>query len=268
MTVTVETLSAIMRICKYLFHADGSVTREELQPVHEFLTSFGEMNEQVYEAILRGADEVDDDRALQLVDGLDETAKQELANLFADIVVADGEIDENEQKLYLYVQEACYLPDPIVSESPDGEQESAASDSDDDDEIVPSFIVIRFDGMTSIWQSIKEDWNALEGELAGLIGGKRVEIIRFTPPLNALSEQLNLNLRHLVFMIPRGFNGTAGDNMPASILYGGGYPIFGDIIIALETDDDYEIEGFATRSLLGEALDAVNAAVNGLLRTA
>lgn len=263
MTVTIETLSAIMRICKYLFHADGSVTQDEIQVAYNFLKTFGEMNEQLMTEIMEGADAMTDDRALELIDEVDEAAKQQLSDLFAEIVCADGEIDEMEHKLYYTVKTACHLPDPTASES-DAEEEPAPADPDDD--IMPAFMVIRFDGVTYFQQS-NEEGHALEDELAGWIGGKRVEVVRFTNPLNKLTEKLNLNQRHVIFMIARGATGTTGDNMPATLLYGGGYPLYGDIIVALETDGDYEIEGFATRSLLHEALDAVNEAVDGLLRS-
>ena len=83
MTVTIETLSAIMRICKYLFHADGSATKEEIQVAYNFLKTFGEMNEQLMTQIMEGADAMTDDRALQLIDEVDEAAKQQLSDLFA-----------------------------------------------------------------------------------------------------------------------------------------------------------------------------------------
>ena len=168
-----------------------------------------------------------------------------------------------EHKLYYTVKTACHLPDPSSTQD-DQEEEPAPADPADD--IIPAFIVIRFDGVTTFQQSNGEG-HALEDELAGWIGGKRVEVVRFTGPLNKLTEKLNLNQRHLVFLIARGAAGTTGDNMPATLLYGGGYPLYGDIIVALETDGDYEIEGFATKSLLNEALDAVNEAVDGLLRS-
>lgn len=261
MTVTIETLSAIMRICKYLFHADGSATKEEIQVAYNFLKTFGEMNEQLMTQIMEGADAMTDDRALQLIDEVDEAAKQQLSDLFAEIVCADGEIDEMEHKLYYTVKTECHLPDPSSTQD---DEEPAPVDPDDD--IVPAFMIIRFDGVTTLRQSNGEG-HALEDELAGWIGGKRVEVVRFTGPLNKLTEKLNLNQRHLVFLIARGAAGTTGDNMPATLLYGGGYPLYGDIIVALETDGDYEIEGFATKSLLNEALDAVNEAVDGLLRS-
>ena len=94
-------------------------------------------------------------------------------------------------------------------------------------------------------------------------------MVRFTPALNAISEQLRLNGRHLVFMVARNGYGdkTVGDNMTATLLYGGGYPIYGNIVFALETDKGYEIEGFRTKSLLNETFETVNRAVDGLLRT-
>jgi hypothetical protein len=56
-----------------------------------------------------------------------------------------------------------------------------------------------------------------------------------------------------------------GDNMTATLLYGGDYELFGNIIIALETDDGYEIEGFKMQSHLDKAFLAVDEAVGGLL---
>ena len=267
MTVTIRTLAAIWRIAKYFMHADGSVNDDEIKPLYDFFKSFGQMNEEIYQQIVREADELSNDEIIRLVAALDEPAKQELSNLFAKIVVADGEVHKKEYELFQTVAEACGLPAPTSGCGKSADEAEEAAPADPDDEIVPAFMIIRYDGITSFKQSNQQEWGQLEPELASWIGGKRVEIVRFTKPLNALSEQLNLNERHLVFMIARGAAGTTGDNMPATLLYGGGYPLYGDIIIALETDGDYEIEGFATRSLFNEALNAVNAAVDGLLRT-
>ena len=54
--------------------------------------------------------------------------------------------------------------------------------------------------------------------------------------------------------------------MPGTLLYGGGYPIYGNIVIALETDNGYEIEGFITQHILDMAFEEVNKAVDGLIR--
>jgi len=56
MTVTIRTLAAIWRIAKYFMHADGSVNDDEIKPLYEFFKSFGQMNEEIYQQIVREAD--------------------------------------------------------------------------------------------------------------------------------------------------------------------------------------------------------------------
>ena len=135
------------------------------------------------------------------------------------------------------------------------------------DSIVPAFLVVDSHGVGDMRQCPDEDWSVLGKELASWIGARRVEVVRYTDPLIRVSEELNLLDRHVVFMIARGGqdSGTDGDNMPATILYDGGYPLYGDIVIALETDD-YHIEGFHSLSLFHEAMQVINDAVDGLIR--
>ena len=200
-------------------------------------------------------------------------AKQEIANVFARIVCED-ELTDQEKDLYFKISEYCGLPDPVGDSEPEDEEEEYEDDEEEEEEeideedcIVPAFFVVNYHGMVRTQQSEAEDWDTLGKLLAKWIRADRVEIVRFTPPLNALTRELELNNRHLVFMVSRnGYDEEVGDNMPATILYGGGYPIYGNVVFALETDDGYEIEGFRSRSLLSEALDAVNDAVDGLLR--
>ena len=140
---------------------------------------------------------------------------------------------------------------------------------DGDDAIIPAFLVVNFYGITSLQQSENEEWSSLGDEIAKWIESPTgVQVVRFTAPLNALSKKLRLNERHLVFLMARNGYGdmTVGDNMPATLLYGGGYPLYGNIVIALETDNGYEIEGICSRKLLDEVFAAVNEAVDGLLR--
>ena len=69
-------------------------------------------------------------------------------------------------------------------------------------------------------------------------------------------------------MVDRNGNNNSDleDNMPATLLYGAGYPIYGDIVFAIETDEDYTIEGFFSTELLQEAFNYIDDAVDGLLR--
>ncbi len=173
-----------------------------------------------------------------------------------------------EEEVVKVVEDDEKVDDVKVVEWVEVEEEESEEDAGEEagDAIIPAFLVVNYNGVGTMQQSEHEDWSTLGDELASWIRARRVEVVRFTPPLNAISEKLNLLGRHLVFMIARGqIDMTVGDNMPATILYGAGEPLYGDIAFALETDGDYEIEGFRTFSLFQEAMQAINEAVDGLI---
>ena len=267
MNATGEILAAIYRVAKHLIFADDTPKDEEIQPLFDFFQTFPAVDKELLNKIMGTGEEMDDTRALILIKGLDDDGKQQISNLFAKIICADNELTDKEKELFFKVKDLCELPDP---QDDSGEEEPEAEEpAEDEEEIIPAFLVANFYGIVSIKQSENEDWNTLGDEIASWMGCDRVEVVRYTPALNALTEKLRLNERHLVFMVARNGYGdkTVGDNMTATILYGGGYPIYGNIVFALETDSGYEIEGFRTRSLLNEMFEAVNEAVDGLLRT-
>ena len=267
MNATGEILAAIYRVAKHLIFADDTPKDEEIQPLYDFFQTFPAVDQELLNKIMGTGEEMDDTRALILIKGLDDDGKQQVSNLFAKIICADNELTDKEKELFFKVKDLCELPDPIDENAE--EEPEAEEPAEEEEEIIPAFMVANFYGIVSIHQSEHEDWNTLGDELASWIGCDRVEVVRFTPALNAISEELHLNGRHLVFMVARNGYGdkTVGDNMTATLLYGGGYPIYGNIVFALETDQGYEIEGFRTKSLLNETFETVNNAVDGLLRT-
>ena len=269
MNVTGETLAAIYRIAKHLIFADNEPKDEEIKPLYDFFQTFPGVDSDLLGKIMDAGEEMDDTKALILISGLDEDGKQQMATLFAQIIFADNKLTEEEKALYFKIQDLCGLPDPQFGDEEEADAPEPAGEEDDEDAIIPAFLVANYYGIVSVHQSENENWNTLGDELASWIGCNRVEVVRFTPALNAISEELGLNARHLVFMVARNGYGdrTVGDNMTATILYGGGYPIYGNIVFALETDDGYQIEGFRTRSLLNEMFEKVNETVGGLLRT-
>ena len=263
MTITLETLAAVYRIAKELIFADGDITEDETLPLSTFLKKFPDLDSDALNLLMQAGAEMSEEKACSLIKELDDDSKQQMADLFAKIICADGDVTEEEKNLYFHIQDMCELPAPsFIQDDGDSDEENS------EEEIIPAFIVANYYGVASLHQSEHEDWATLGDELAEWIGCDRVEVVRFTPALNALSKELSLNERHLVFMVARNGYGdrTVGDNMTATLLYGGGYPIYGNIVFALETDQGYEIEGIRTRSLVNEVFDAVNNAVDGLLR--
>ena len=253
MTVTLETLAAVFRIAKELIIADGKMTDEEAGYLYDFFRIFPELESEGLDLLMTEGDKMSAKKAASLIKEQDEESRQEISNLFANILYADGDPTGEEETEYSWIMDNCGLPEP---------------DRTDEEEIIPAYIVANYHGVATLHQSENEDWSKLGDELAEWIGCDRVEVVRFTPALNALSKVLRLNGRHLVFMVARNGYGdrTVGDNMTATLLYGGGYPIYGNIVFAFETDEGYEIEGFRTRHIINKVFDAVNDAVDGLLR--
>lgn len=267
MTVTYETLAAIYHIAKIFIYADGEMSKEELKPLLDFYDTFPDLQGEKFDMVLQHGDKMETERAIELISALDADGKQQMSNLFAKIICIDNELTDDEKDLFFKVRDVCGLPDPEFGESKEEEPAAREPENDPDTEpIIPAYIVVTYRGKCRIEQSEHENWSDLGGELADWIGASGVEIVRFTPALNKLSEELRLNKRHLVFMVARnGYDHTVGDNMPATLLYGRGYPLYGNIVFALETDQGYEIEGIVTRKLLKETIAAINNAVDGLL---
>lgn len=266
MKVTKETLAAISCVAKRFIYADGSFSQEEFEPLYHFFESFEGMSADLMQSIIQKGNDMDLAIALKLIMEMDPDAKQQLSNLFAKILCADQKLTEDEKDTFFKVQELCELPDPEMEDAPEEEPAAQEPEEEEEDAIAPAFLIVNFYGIATVKQSSHEDWDVLGRELASWINTDRVEIVRFTAPLNQLSQELRLNLRHLVFMVARNHPGTVGDNMPGTLLYGGGYPIYGDIAIALETDGDYTVEGIRSRHLLTEIFSAVNRAVGNLIR--
>ena len=262
MTVNLDNLAAIFNLAKELSTSDGEVKEEELSILWDFFQTFGEMNSSVLGFIMSTGDKMSFEEACSNIAGLDEGAKQQISNLFAKIVCADGDLTEDERDLYCQIGELCGLPGPETAEETEETEEAP------EDAIIPAFILVNYYGIATIKQSEHEDWNTLGDEIASWMGCDRVEVVRYTPALNAVSNNLGLKGQHIVFMVARNGYGdkTVGDNMPGTLLYGGGYPIYGNIVIALETDNGYEIEGFITQHILDMAFEEVNKAVDGLIR--
>lgn len=271
MKVTLETLAAIYRLAYHLTNADGQLKDEEIQTMVNFFATFGLDQETFKQMVEHGDNNMGDREAISLVAQLDAESKQKVANLFAKIVCSDQELTEDEKSMYFQISDYCGLPDPQTEDEDESNRAPEppappAEEPEEDDEIVPAYLVASYRGIASVRQCEHEEWSQLGPEVASWINARTVEVVRFTPRLNDLSKKLNLNERHLVFMLPRSSDATLGDNMTGTILYGTGYEIMGDIVFALETDKGYEIEGFRTKSLLNEVFQIVNEAVGGLLR--
>ena len=272
MTVTFETLAAIYRLAYHLSNVDGKVQQDEIETMVDFYQKFN-IDMDTFKKIVNYGEQMGDREALSLVAEMDDEGKQVVSNLFAKVVCSDQELTEEEKSMYFQITDFCGLPDPQDEDEEDEDEDlddapeppAAPTQEDEDDAIVPAFIVASYRGIASVRQTENEDWSALGPEIASWIHADSVDFVHFSAKLNEISKRLRLNGRHLIFMVPKRSDATLGDNMTGTILYGTGYEIMGDIVFALETDKGYEVEGIRSKSLLNEVFNEVNAAVGGLL---
>ena len=264
-----KNLAAAVRLGKKLVTADGRIAENELVTIADFVRQF-DIDDETEDEIYDYSDRMDDMEAIERIKGLDGDSKWLVLRFFAELVGSDGELPGEEMDLYGRICNLCGLPvrnDSEEDEEDEEDEEEEETDEEEEPEVIPAFILVKYNGLTSLRQTETTDWENLEQEIASWLETKRVEIVRYTKPLNALTRQLDLCQRHLVFLVARNgrYDEPVGDNMPATLLYGAGYPIYGHALFCLETDDDYTIEGFCTQSLINDAFDAINEAVDGLL---
>lgn len=258
MKFTFEVLAAICKLGDCLVNEDDAIYEGEYEPLCDFLLSFDGVDSEVTGSIISySREEMDDDQAFELVSALDVPEKQMVSDLLAEMIAGDGDISEGERVLYNRMLQVCGLPDP----------RSCPVEKDEDDDLVPAFMVVRTNGSVELYQTENLEWEVLGAELAGCVGADRVEVVRYTAPLNELSRKLGLNGCHLVFLVDRNgyMREDPKDNMTGTLLYGKGSEIIGDIVFALETDEGYEIIAFESRMRLTMMLSAVDEAVGGLL---
>lgn len=271
---TFEDLAAVICVCCGTAGADGKFTDDEFAAIINGLKAQYnfEGRDDLLMEYLKAADEMPYDEAIARIKRFDAEEKQFTSDMLFMLIASDGKLDPEEEKIYKQMIDVCGLPmftgaDKIDTEE---EEEVAEEEVDEHDAIIPAYIVVNYYGVATLQQSENEDWSSLEDDIVSWLGcDGGVQVVRYTQRLNAISEALNLNGCHLVFLMARRGYGdrTVGDNMPATILYGGGYPLYGNIAFALETDKGYEVEGFRSRKLLNEAYDVINQAVDGLIRT-
>lgn len=263
MKITINHLAAISRYAHKLEELDGPPNEARKQPLHDLLGRF-QLTEEHLSSIEKRAENMYDDQAEFYIKDFDRDYKLIVAELFSDIVCSDGEFTELGSAAVWEVIDHCNLVIPGYEDR--WKEEQVENIPLPNAPMVPTFLQVRPNGIASFSKSDKEDWRDLSKQIAEWIGVTRTEVVRFTAPLNEISKRLRLKGCHVVFLVDaNGYAIDADDNMTGTILYGGRVEILGNILIALETDDGYKLEGFRNNTLLTDTYFAICDAVGGLL---
>ena len=99
MKVTYNQLKAVVKAAVNLVESDGC-KQEELVVVAKFLLGFnmdeGEVNKLYTEALMMDADEVE-----RILDTIPEESRQEISNLWAEVIRNDGEVTDEEAVVFM-----------------------------------------------------------------------------------------------------------------------------------------------------------------------
>ena len=203
---------AIAKMGCELGNADDNPTENEAAVILNLLRRIKDITDDEIESIINATAEMDVNAAMYRIASLDSESKHMVSDFFADIILQDG-VNDAEKALFDAIVSYAKLPLPrlgMESENTEAAQDDGSS----------YFLIVRSSGLVKVIRTDITEWDELESAMASWVGAKRVEIVRYTKPLNAISKKLNLDGRHLVFMVDRNGNNNSDleDNMPATLL--------------------------------------------------
>ena len=103
-------------MAKTMILADGSVDLSELKVLRKELMRLGVPDSNV-QSVLEGADALTPTAALFSIAAMDEEKKRYVAALLGTILIIDGDVDDDELKLWRFTSEICSLPTMSIGEA-------------------------------------------------------------------------------------------------------------------------------------------------------
>ena len=116
MTLLGIELSAIANLAVRMAHADGHADASEIDVIANGFKYFNVPQEQAKPLILM-AMAVNEEDAITIVSAMPNEHKEFIAAWLAAVVIADGVIDEREQKLLNYYSRRCGLPSLTIEQA-------------------------------------------------------------------------------------------------------------------------------------------------------
>lgn len=111
MKVSYTQLKAIVSIAHDVFHSD-EFCDEAAAILVNFIYGFFNSDYDESRKLYAAAREMDSEDAMHEIKNIDDRYKQEISNLFADIMLANGAIYQKEAELFLKLVQECDLPMP------------------------------------------------------------------------------------------------------------------------------------------------------------
>lgn len=113
-TVSFKQLTAIASLMITLGNADG-LHDDETNMLVIFLRNFV-TDEAKQKELICNAIEMHKDEAVEIIKGLDQTTKQGVSNVMSLIMLADGDVSDQEAAMFMELMFDCGIPDPDTQE--------------------------------------------------------------------------------------------------------------------------------------------------------
>ena len=97
-----------------LGNTDGLLDKESNMIVH--FSKLFVNDEAKLKELLCNAIDMDGDKAVEIIKGLDQTTKQGISNAMSLILLADGDISDPEAAMFMELMFDCGIPDPTTQE--------------------------------------------------------------------------------------------------------------------------------------------------------
>lgn len=116
MTFTLEERKAIYRIARAMVLADGNVDKNEMGALANEMFRIGSNPDELI-AFEEGIGEFKPSMAVNVISDLDDEKKKFFCAFLGALIIVDGEIDENEMKLWSLTSHFCGLPTMSVGDA-------------------------------------------------------------------------------------------------------------------------------------------------------
>lgn len=133
MKVTSKQMIAIVKVMMDIMHSDGMEEGEGVYVVN-FLRQF-KMDDDKMTEIIRASKQMDKDTAYELINGLDQSAKQELSNYLGGLILTDGDVSDEESVILFEMLGDCGIPLPDTQEWEEWVNSSDSEPLSDEDKI-------------------------------------------------------------------------------------------------------------------------------------
>ncbi len=113
-----KELIAITHLAFYIISADGIATEEEYSAVSTELLTFGLETEEIVKTI-EEANDMTLEEAVAICRMMSSPQKTYACSVLGYIVASDGDIDDDEMKVWAEIVEKCQFPDMSIQEALD-----------------------------------------------------------------------------------------------------------------------------------------------------